>query len=228
MRFPAKRSQRAEGVPVRESGCLVSGRLAGPFLAQCPDGTPGCDAERSFHRLRSIILALALTIASAAPLYAPPLSFSHLRLANQVAFAWARRYRVDIALAREIIRAADRHGLDRDVAFRLVARESGFRVNALGDAGEIGLTQIKPTTAQDLRPGITIGQLYRPDINLNLGFGYMAQLRTRYRGDMWRAAAAYNSGMTVADTLPGSTEYAIELLGTTGPGARRQAGAIAP
>jgi soluble lytic murein transglycosylase-like protein len=169
--------------------------------------------------LRSVILALALTIASAARLYAPPLSFDQLRHADHVGIAWARRYHIDLALAQAIIRAADRHGLDSGVAFRLVARESQFRVDALGDAGEIGLTQIKPGTAQGLRPGITIGQLYQPDINLNLGFAYMAQLRARYHGDMWRAAMAYNMGMTVADTLPGRTEYAIELLGAPGAGA---------
>jgi soluble lytic murein transglycosylase-like protein len=186
------------------------------------------DHERSFYQLRSTILALALTIASAAPLYAPPPSFVHLQRANHVAIAWAHRYHIDVALARKIIRAADRHGLDRGMAFRLVARESGFRENALGDAGEIGLTQIKPSTAQGLQPGITITELYRPVINLNLGFAYMAQLRAHYHGDMWRAAMAYNSGMTVADTLPGRTEYAIALLGTTAQGTMRQAGGSTP
>ena len=164
--------------------------------------------------MRSTILALALTIASAARLYAPPLSLLQLQRANHVAITWAHRYHIDPALARKIIGAADRHGLDRDVAFRLVRRESSFRLNMLGGAGEIGLTQIKPSTAQDLWPGITIEQLYQPDVNLNLGFAYLAQLRTRYHGDLWRAAMAYNSGMTVADTLPGATEYAIEVLGT--------------
>jgi soluble lytic murein transglycosylase-like protein len=179
--------------------------------------------------LRSIILALALTSASAAQLYAPPVPLSQLRLANHVVIAWAHRYHIDLALARKIIRAASRHGLDRDVAFRLVRRESSFRVNTLGDAGEIGLTQIKPSTARDLRPGITIGQLYEPDVNLDLGFAYMALLRTRYHGDMWRAATAYNEGIAVADTLPGSTAYAVELLGAPrGAGATRPGLGTAP
>lgn len=179
--------------------------------------------------MRSIILALALTGASAARLYAPPVPPSQLRLADHVAMTWAHRYHTDLSLARKIIRAAARHGLDGAVAFRLVRRESGFRVNMLGDAGEIGLTQIKPSTAGDLRPGITIGELYEPDVNLDLGFAYMAQLRKRYHGDMWRAATAYNHGMTVADTLPGSTEYAIELLGAPpGAGSARMALATAP
>ncbi len=179
--------------------------------------------------MRSIVLALALTSASVAQLYAPPVPLSQLRLADHVAIASAHRYRIDLALSRRIIRAASRHGLDDALAFRLVRRESGFRVNMLGDAGEIGLTQIKPSTARDLQPGITIGQLYEPDVNLDLGFAYLAQLRKRYHGDIWRAAVAYNQGMTVADTLPGSTEYAIELLGApAGAGAGRRASATAP
>jgi len=167
--------------------------------------------------LRSIILAFALTGASAARLYAPPVPLG--RITNHVAMAWAHRYHIDPALARKIIAAAYRHGLEGDVAFRLVRRESHFRMNMLGDAGEIGLTQIKPSTAQDLRPGVTVAQLNEPDVNLDLGFAYLALLRTRYHGDLWRAATAYNAGMTVADTIQGSTEYAVAVLGAL-PGAR--------
>ena len=161
--------------------------------------------------MRRTILALALLGALAAPLYAPPVPTG--RISDPVARAWANRYHVDPALARKILAAAYRHGLDGDVAFRLVKRESRFRMGMLGDAGEIGLTQIKPSTARDLRPSITIDQLYEPDVNLDLGFTYLAQLRARYHGDMWRAATAYNHGMAVADTLHGRTDYAMELLG---------------
>jgi len=161
--------------------------------------------------LRITILALALTGALALPLYAPPIPPA--RISDPVASAWANRYHVDPALARKILSAAYRHGLDGHVAFRLVKRESSFRVAMLGDAGEIGLTQIKPSTARDLRPGITVDQLYQPEINLDLGFAYLAQLRARYHGDLWRAATAYNHGMAIADTLHGHTDYAMELLG---------------
>ena len=167
--------------------------------------------------MRSIILAFAFTIASAAQLYAPPIPPA--RTADHVVMAWAHRYHIDPALSGEILRAASRNGLAPSLAFRLVKRESGFRAHLVGDAGEIGLTQIKPSTARDLQRDVTIAQLYQPDVNLDLGFAYLAQLRARYHGDMWRAASAYNHGMTVADTLHGTTAYAIDLLGTP-PGAR--------
>jgi len=163
--------------------------------------------------LRTIILAFALTGALAARLYAPPVPLIQLRVADHAAIAWAHRYHIDVALARKIIRAASRNGLDERVAFRLVKRESSFRLNMIGAAGEIGLTQIKPGTARELRPDITIGRLFEPDVNLDLGFAYLAQLRKRYHGDMWKAATAYNQGMTMADTLAGTSSYAIELLG---------------
>ena len=179
--------------------------------------------------MRSIILAFALTGASAARLYAPPVPLNQVRVANHAAIAWSHRYHINVTLARKIIRAASRHGLDERVAFRLVKRESSFRVNMLGDAGEIGLTQIKPSTARDLQPGITVGRLFEPDVNLDLGFAYLAQLRKRYHGDMWRAATAYNQGMTMADTLPGTTGYAIELMGSPpGAGAAVPALSLAP
>ena len=179
--------------------------------------------------MRSIILAFALTGALAAQLYAPPVPLSQLRVANHVAIAWAHRYHIDVALARKIIRAASRHGLDEGIAFRLVKRESSFRLSMLGEAGEVGLTQIKPGTARDLHPDITVGRLFEPDVNLDLGFAYLAQLRQRYHGDMWRAATAYNQGMTMADTLPGTSSYAIELLGPPhGAGAAVPALSTAP
>ncbi len=215
---------------------MCARRLGGPFRALCPHGRPAerkqrpvdCRAqhgaggsrranERKLYKLRSILLAFALTGASAAHLYAPPVP--PVRVPDHVATAWAHRYHIEPALAREIIAAAYGHGLDGAVAFRLVKRESSFRVNMLGAAGEVGLTQIKPSTARDLRPGITIGQLYEPDVNLDLGFAYLALLRARYHGDLWRAATAYNQGMAMADTLQGSTEYALELLGGPRPGA---------
>jgi len=142
---------------------------------------------------------------------------------DPVAVAWGLRFHIDPELAGKIVRAAGRNGLDTGLAFRLVQQESRFRVNALGDAGEIGLTQIKPSTAGDLRPGVTIDQLYEPGLNLDLGFAYLAQLRTRYHGDMWRAATAYNHGMAIADTLHGRTDYAMELLGALPARGRRPA-----
>jgi len=163
--------------------------------------------------LRTILLALILVLLPTPRPDHLPSSSSSPSDPDPVAVAWARRFHIDPTLAGRIIRAADRHGLDTGLAFRLVERESRFRVNALGDAGEIGLTQIKPSTAEYLRPGITVEQLYQPDVNLELGFTYLAQLRDRYHGNMWRAAMAYNAGISAADTLPGETQYAVTLVG---------------
>jgi soluble lytic murein transglycosylase-like protein len=178
--------------------------------------------------LPTILLAIILAILSALPFKPPSSPSPQPSDSNQVAVAWAHRYRIDVTLAQSILSAAERHGLDARVAFRLVQRESRFRANALGDAGEIGLTQIKPSTARSLRPGITIAELYRPDVNLELGFAYLAHLRAHYHGDLWRAATAYNHGMSAADTLPRHSEYAIELMGMPDAAARAREPAPAP
>ena len=158
----------------------------------------------------SLVLLILLPISRRDPL---PSSSGSPSDPDPVAVAWGLRFHIDPELAGKIVRAAGRNGLDTGLAFRLVQQESRFRVNALGDAGEIGLTQIKPSTAEQLRPGITIEQLYEPDVNLELGFAYLARLRDRYHGNMWRAAMAYNAGMSAADTLPGDTQYAVTLVG---------------
>jgi soluble lytic murein transglycosylase-like protein len=159
--------------------------------------------------MRIVVVAFAIALAAAKPLRAPPAPTAW----RDAVELWACRYNISPTLAGQIATAAERYGLDRGFAFRLVRRESVFRVRARGAAGEIGLTQIKLSTALDLRHGITVAQLYQPTTNLDLGFRYTARLRARYRGDLQRTATAYSHGLTVADSLRGTTRYAIAVAG---------------
>lgn len=90
-----------------------------------------------------------------------------------------------LAMARA---AADKHGIPQDLFLRLVYQESRFNQNAVSHAGAIGLAQLMPGTAKDLRVDPTV-----PHENLDGGARY---LKMQYKEfGSWRLAlAAYNAG----------------------------------
>ncbi|HZG43563.1 MAG TPA: transglycosylase SLT domain-containing protein [Longimicrobium sp.] len=107
---------------------------------------------------------------------------------------YARRYGIPVDLASEIEAAARAEGLDTELAFRLVRVESAFRETAQSPVGALGLTQVMPATANELKPGITRDELLERRTNLRLGFRYLKQLLAVYDGDAEEALTAYNRG----------------------------------
>jgi soluble lytic murein transglycosylase-like protein len=102
-------------------------------------------------------------------------------------------------------RAASQHYLDPELALAISRQESSFQAEAMSPAEAIGLMQLIAPTAerQALRIGVKSTQiksdLKRPDFNINLGTGYLAELGRRYRGQWPQAFAAYNAGEYVVD-----------------------------
>ncbi|MFP7571646.1 lytic transglycosylase domain-containing protein [Marivita sp. S2033] len=84
--------------------------------------------------------------------------------------------------------AARRHGIPEDLFLRLVQQESNFNPNARSHKGAIGLAQLMPATARDLRVNPN-----DPEQNLEGGARY---LKEQYRafGQWPLALAAYNAG----------------------------------
>lgn len=107
---------------------------------------------------------------------------------------YAFRYGIPHDLADAIHRAAEAEGVDAELGFRLVRVESAFREDAVSSAGALGLTQLMPATAAELRPGITQAQILERDTNLRLGFRYLRWLLGVYGGDTGLALTAYNRG----------------------------------
>ncbi|MCE8006456.1 transglycosylase SLT domain-containing protein [Aestuariivita sp.] len=84
--------------------------------------------------------------------------------------------------------AARRHGVPEDLFLRLVQQESGWNPNARSHKGAIGLAQLMPGTARDLRV-----DALDPHENLDGGARYLAEQYRRFGS--WRLAlAAYNAG----------------------------------
>ncbi len=146
------------------------------------------------------------------------LDLTRLRLQRaERLLAYSTSYGIPADLAALVYDRALHEGIDPELAFRLVNLESGFDVRAVSSAGAIGLTQLMPATAEYYRPGISLGELFYPATNLEIGFRYLAGLIKRYGGDTEMALLAYNRGparleqLVVAGTDP-RNGYASEIM----------------
>lgn len=97
--------------------------------------------------------------------------------------------------AIEEVRA--RHGYDPAFIVSLIERESTFEVGAVSPQGAVGLMQILPATARRVavQEGVSLegASLFDPEINLRLGFAYLADLERLY-GGLEEALVVYNAG----------------------------------
>ena len=102
----------------------------------------------------------------------------------------------------EIINSAcSRHGVDPALVHALVKVESDFNPYALSRRGAMGLMQLMPQTAVDMK----VRNVFNPDENIDGGVKYLRYLLDRYEGNLSLALAAYNSGETAVQkwgTIP--------------------------
>lgn len=106
-----------------------------------------------------------------------------------------------------LLRTAAEHGLDFRIILAMADKESGFRPDAVGKSGEIGLMQILPSTAElvvkrlglEYTPPVTgrngayveLGSLADPRFNVRVGTTYLRWQIDRY-GFNATALRAYN------------------------------------
>jgi len=107
---------------------------------------------------------------------------------------FSTEYEITADLAAAVYSAAILEGLRPELAFKLVKIESGFRRTAVSSAGAIGLTQLKPSTAQWVDPTTTREMLWDAGTNLRVGFRYLSILLSQYSGNERLALLAYNRG----------------------------------
>ena len=100
---------------------------------------------------------------------------------------------------RLIKTAAGKNGIKPDLLRAVMRQESGFRPCAISTAGAMGLMQIMPQTADDLR----LDDPFDPDANVDAGARYLKQLLTRYNGDRALALGAYNAGPAAVEKSGG-------------------------
>lgn len=110
-------------------------------------------------------------------------------------------YRIPADLATAIHDIAITEGIDPQLAFSLIRVESGFTRRAVSSAGAVGYTQVMPSTAFWLQPGIGRNDLFERDTNLRLGFRYLRMMIEQYDGDLHLALLAYNRGPGRVDEI---------------------------
>lgn len=93
------------------------------------------------------------------------------------------------AIAGMVRRIAREEGIDENQFLALVYQESRFNPCAKSPAGAVGLAQLMPGTASDLRV-----DPYDIEQNLRGGARYYRQQLRRYNGNVSLALAAYNAG----------------------------------
>lgn len=127
---------------------------------------------------------------------------------------------VDTSLLREksqtmgldalIRQKAARHGIDPNFVRAVIAVESGYNPSALSPKGAMGLMQLMPATAYDLR----VENPWDPAENLEGGIFYLASLLSEFR-DVRHALVAYNAGPEVVRkklTVPQETKQYVRLV----------------
>jgi soluble lytic murein transglycosylase-like protein len=105
----------------------------------------------------------------------------------------ARRYRVDSALVKAVIRT-----------------ESDFVPYARSPAGALGLMQLMPATARRHQ----VGRVFEPSDNIEGGVKHLRLLLDLYKGNVRLALAAYNAGEGAVEKYRGIPPYreTIEYL----------------
>lgn len=93
-----------------------------------------------------------------------------------------------------IAKHAQKHGIPVSLARAVVRIESNYRPNARGRAGEIGLMQIKPSTARMMGYSGSAKGLYDPETNISWGMKYLAKAHQLGGGDTCGTILRYNAG----------------------------------
>lgn len=106
-------------------------------------------------------------------------------------------------------REAATRGLPPEVAEAVAYVESGFRPDAVGTVGEIGLMQIRPATAEMLgHSGGALG-LFDPATNARYAVRYLAKAWSLAGGDLCRALMKYRAGHGSETISPLSANYCL-------------------
>lgn len=105
---------------------------------------------------------------------------------------------------QSIVMAAARHNVDPNLVRAVIKVESNFNSNAVSDKGAMGLMQLMPKTARELK----VKNPFDPQQNVDAGVRHLKYLLENYRGDVKLTLAAYNAGEGAVARSSGVPHYA--------------------
>jgi soluble lytic murein transglycosylase-like protein len=110
-----------------------------------------------------------------------------------------------------ISRYAQNYGVPVKLATAVVRIESGFRPNMRGRAGEIGLMQVKLSTARGLGYKGSAKGLYNPDTNIRYGMMYLGMAHKIGGKTTCGTILRYNAGHGAKRMNPISAAYCSKV-----------------
>ncbi len=103
-----------------------------------------------------------------------------------------------------IEQAARRHNVDANLVRALIRVESNFNSKAVSRKGAMGLMQLMPSTARQLK----VTNPFDPDQNVDAGVRHLKQLLQDFNGNVKLSLAAYNAGAGAVHRNAGIPNYA--------------------
>jgi soluble lytic murein transglycosylase-like protein len=100
-------------------------------------------------------------------------------------------------------RAAERHNVDPNLVRALIKVESNFNPNAVSRKGAMGLMQLMPQTARELK----LSNPFDPDQNVDAGVRHLKKLMESFGGNVQLSLAAYNAGAGAVARSAGIPHY---------------------
>ncbi|MEO8612868.1 MAG: tetratricopeptide repeat protein [Chloroflexota bacterium] len=113
--------------------------------------------------------------------------------------AYVARMRYPAYYQAAVLDSAQQNNLDPLLLFSLIRHESLFDPNATGGAGEKGLTQIIPVTAEYIAqklqwPNYQPSDLFRPYVAIEFGAYFLSEQVGQFDNNVQAALAGYNAG----------------------------------
>lgn len=148
-------------------------------------------------------------------------------MAEHLQYAVWEQFRRDAAQIREVSavpyaqlvnKYAQLYGVNPELVAAVIQTESSFQPRALSKAGAYGLMQVTPETWKYVNNRLKVcsgrhaGECtsecyYTPELNIQIGTAYLAEMKTHYNGDIIKMLAAYNAGPRNVDKYDGVPPY---------------------